>query len=110
MKAAPDKSCFFVTLVKLFGDIIEGTTITLLNSRILVIVKLQPQSNKKKIHELMKCNCFLGKNVYLMQVYLRKFYKLLRQQNNFEWTLEHQKRIDETKTLLTDQNSNTIPD
>ena len=27
-----------------------------------------------------------------------------------EWTIEHQKRFDETKTLLTEKISNTIPD
>ena len=44
-----------------------------------------------------------------MQLYLRPFY-ILRQQNNFEWTTEHQKRFEEIKALLTEQSSNTIPD
>ena len=45
-----------------------------------------------------------------MQLYLEPFYNILRQQINFEWTTEHQKRSEETKTLLTEQLSNTIPD
>ena len=45
-----------------------------------------------------------------MQLYLRPFYNILRQQNNFEWTTEHQTRFDEIKKLLTEQISNTIPD
>ena len=45
-----------------------------------------------------------------MQLYLRLFYNIHRQQNNFQWTTEHQKRFEETKTLLTEQLSNTIPD
>ena len=45
-----------------------------------------------------------------MQLYLRLFFNILRQQNNFEWTTEHQKRFEEIKTLLTEQLSNTIPD
>ena len=44
-----------------------------------------------------------------MQLYLRLFFNILRQQNNFEWTTEHQKRFEEIKTLLTEQLSNTIP-
>ena len=43
-----------------------------------------------------------------MQLYLRPFYNILRQQNNFVWTTKHQKRFDELKTLLTEQLSNTI--
>ena len=45
-----------------------------------------------------------------MQLYLRPFYKVFRQQLSFEWTAEHQKRFEEIKTLLTEQLSNTIPD
>ena len=45
-----------------------------------------------------------------MQLYLRPFYNILRQQNNFEWTIEHQTRFEEIKKLLTEQISNTIPD
>ena len=45
-----------------------------------------------------------------MQLYLRPFYNILRQQNNFEWTTEHQTRFEEIKKLLTEQISNTIPD
>ena len=45
-----------------------------------------------------------------MQLYLRPFYNILRQQNNFEWTIEHQTRFKEIKKLLNEQISNTIPD
>ena len=45
-----------------------------------------------------------------MQLYLRPFYNVLRQQNSFEWTTEHQTRFEEIKKLLTEQISNTIPD
>ena len=37
-----------------------------------------------------------------MQLYLRPFYNILRQQNNFEWTTEHQTRFEEIKKLLTE--------
>ena len=45
-----------------------------------------------------------------MQLYLRPFYNILRHQNNFEWTTEHQTRFEEIKKLLTEQISNPIPD
>ena len=45
-----------------------------------------------------------------MQLLLGPLYNLLRQQNNFEWTTEHQKRFEDIKTLLTEQISSTIPD
>ena len=41
---------------------------------------------------------------------LRPFYITLRQQNKFNWTLEHQKCFDKIKYLLIEQISNKIPD
>ena len=49
MKAAPDKSHFFLTCAKFLGHIIETDTITPLKSRIDAIQKLQTPTNKKKI-------------------------------------------------------------
>ena len=45
-----------------------------------------------------------------MQLNLRPVYNILRQQNNFDWTSEHQTRCEEIKTLLAKQIPNTIPD
>ena len=110
LKAAPDKSHFFLTKVKFLGHNIERKTITPLKSRIDAIQKLQPPTNKKKIQEFLGILNFLSKYVYKMQLYLRPFYNILRQQNNFEWNIEHQARFEEIKKLLTEQISNTIPD
>ena len=62
----------------------------------------QPPSNEKKMQEFLEMLNFLIKNVYKMQLYLRPFYNILRQQNNFEWTTEHQKRFEVIKTLFTE--------
>ena len=45
-----------------------------------------------------------------MQLYLRPFYNILRQQNKFEWTTEHQTQFEEIKKLLIEKISNRIPD
>ena len=110
LKAAPDKSHFFLTRVKFLGDNNERNTITPLKPCIDAIQKLQPPTNKKKIQEFLGMLNFLSKYFYKMQLYLRLFYNILRQQNNFEWTTEHQTRFEEIKKLLTEQISNTIPD
>ena len=101
MKAAPDKSHFFLTRVNFLGDIIKRNTITPLKSRIHAIQKLQPPTNKKKIQEFLGMLNFLSKYIHKMQLYLIPFYNILRQQNNFEWTTEHQTRFEEIKSFLT---------
>ena len=110
LKAAPDKSHFFLTRVKFLGHNIERNLITQLKSRIDAIQKLQPSTNKKKIQEFLGMLNFLSKYAYKMQLYLKPFYNILRQQNNFEWTTGHQIRFEEIKKLLTEKISNTIPD
>ena len=97
--------------VNFIWHIIEGNTITALKSRIDAIIKPQPPSKtKKKIPEFIETPNFLCKYVYKMQLCLGPFYNILRQQNSFVWTIEHQKWFEEIKTLLTEQISNTIPD
>ena len=78
MKAAPNKSHFFLTRVKLLRHIIEGNTIFPLKSRTNAIQKLQPPSHKKNTRVFGMWN-FLSKYVYKMQLYLRPFYNILRQ-------------------------------
>ena len=109
LKAAPDKSHFFLTRVKFLGHHIERNTITPLKSRIDAIQNFQPPTNKKKFQEFLGMLNFLSYYVYKMQLCLRPFYNILRQENNFEWTTEHQTRFEEIKKLLTEQISNTIP-
>ena len=55
MKAAPDKSQFFLTRVKFLGNIIERNIVTPLKSRIDAIQKLQPPTNKKKSKNSSEC-------------------------------------------------------
>ena len=71
MKAAPEKSHFFLTRVKFLGHIIERIFITPLKSRIDAIQKLQPPSKKKKIQKFHRMINFLSKYVYKMQLYLK---------------------------------------
>ena len=85
MKAAPDKSHFFLSRVKFFGNIIERKTTTPLKYRIDAIQKLQILSNNKKIQEFLGMLNFLSEYVYKMQLYLRPFYNNLKQQSNFNW-------------------------
>ena len=73
MKAAPDKSHFFLTRVKFLGNIIEKDTITPLKSRIDAIQNLEPPTNKKKIRDFLGMLSFLSKYVFKTQLYLRPF-------------------------------------
>ena len=66
MKAAPEKSHFFLTRVKFLGNIIEASTKTLLKSHIHIILKLQTPSDKTKTQDFLGKHNFLSKYVYKM--------------------------------------------
>ena len=68
LKAAPEKSRFFLTRVKFLGHILERNTIIPLKSRIDAIQKFQPPSNKKRIQEFLGMLNFLSKNVFILQL------------------------------------------
>ena len=68
MKAALDKSHYFLTRVKFLEHIIEGNTRNPLKSCIDAIQKLQPPSNKMKLQEFLGMLIFLSENVYEMQL------------------------------------------
>ena len=77
LKAVPDNSHFFLTRVKCLGHNNERNTNTPLKSRIDVIQKLQPPTNKNKIKEFLGMLNFLSKFVYKIQLYLRHFYSII---------------------------------
>ena len=68
MKAAPDKSLFFLTRVRFLGHIIERNTLTPLKTRIDAIQKLQTPTIKKKSQQFLGMLNFLSKYVYKMQL------------------------------------------
>ena len=70
MKAAPDKTHFFLRRVKILGHIIERNTTTPIKSRIDATQKLQPPTSKKKTQDFLGILNFLSKYVYKMQLYL----------------------------------------
>ena len=58
LKAAPDKSHFFLTRVKFLGHNIERKTITPLKSRIDAIQKLEPPQTKRKSKNSLNVKLF----------------------------------------------------
>ena len=78
LKAAPDKSFFFLDSVKFLGHQIQNNHIHPLKSHIDGFLKLQPPKNKKKIQNYVGFFTFISKYIYNLQVILRPLYLQLR--------------------------------
>ena len=77
LKAAPDKSFFFLDSVKFLGHQIQNNHIHLLK-----FLKLQPP-NKKKIQNCVRFHTFISKYIYNLQVVLRPFLSPTQRYNRF---------------------------
>ena len=99
LKAAPDKSHFFLTRVKFLGHNIERKTITPLKSRIDAIQKLQPPTNKKKIQEFLGMLNFLA-NMFIKCNYIYD-HSIIYLDNKIilKWNTEHQARLKKLKNF-----------
>ena len=102
LKAAPDKSFFFIDSVKFLGHQMQNNYIHPLKSRIDGFLKLQPPKNKKEIQNFVGFLTFISKYIYILQVILRAFYLQLRDTTDFKCTPELQQTFDKVKKELTD--------
>ena len=102
LKAAPDKSFFFLDFVKVLGHQIQKNHIHPIKSKIDGFLKLQPPKNKKEIQNYVGFLTFFSKYIYNLQVILRPFYLQLRDTTDFKWTPELQQTFDRVKKELTD--------
>ena len=74
LKAAPDKSFFFLNSVKFLGHQIQNNHIYPIKSKIDSFLKLQPPKNKKEIQNYVGFLTFISIYIYNLQVILRPFY------------------------------------
>ena len=102
LKAAPDKSFFFLDSIKFLGHQIQNTHIHPLKSKIDGFLKLQPPKNKTEIQNYVGFLTFISKFIYNLQVILQPFYLQLRDTTDFKWTPELQQRFDRVKKEFTD--------
>ena len=86
LKAAPDKSFFFIESVKFLAQQIQNNHIHPLKYNIDGFSKLQPPKNKKEIQNYIAFLTFISKCTYNLQVILGLFYLQLQDTTNFNWT------------------------
>ena len=108
-KAAPDKTYFMLKKLNL-SDTSLKTKLKPLISRIDGFQKLEPPTSMKALQRYLGSINFLAKYVYGMQPILQPLYNLLHKENDFNWTKEHQKIIEQMKRTITHKLEVTMPD
>ena len=110
MKAAPDKTEYFLRKVKYLGHNISEFGISPVESRVKSIQALKSPEDKKGVMRVLGCFNFYSKYIKNLYVNCKPFYTLIRTDTEFKWTAEHEKILQQIKAELTSDTVLAIPD
>src|SRR6266511_3441366 len=100
-KLNPEKCVFGVPSGKLLGFIMSYRDIEANPEKLKDIFKMNSPIALKDVQKLMGCMAALSRFVSRLGEQAMPFYKLLKKQDKFQWTLEVQQAFDELKEFLT---------
>jgi hypothetical protein len=109
MKAAPDKTEFFLRKVKYLGHMISGQGISPVESRIKALKEMKTPCNKKDVMRVIGCFNFYSKYIKNLYVDCKPLFELTRNNVKFEWTEIHDKIFNDIKDKLTADTALAVP-
>src|SRR6266498_2818768 len=100
-KLNPEKCVFGVPSGKLLGFIVSYRGIEANPEKLKDIFRMNSPTKLKDVQKLMGCMAALSRFVSCLGKQAMPFYKLLKKQDKFQWTLEAQQAFDKLKEFLT---------
>ena len=109
LKAAPDKTKFFLRKVKLLGHVISKGTLSPITSRIADIQNLKTPESKTDVLSVLGAMGFYANYVINYHIDAKPLYDLVKNETNFEWLDSHQQVFDKLKAKFAHDISVAIP-
>jgi hypothetical protein len=109
LKAAPDKTFFFLRNVKFLGHMISERGISPVNKRVTDLKALKSPENKLDIMKVLGCLNFYSRYVRNMGVIAKPLYDLSKNEGKFEWLPIHEKAFQDMKDGLSKDTILAIP-
>ena len=109
LKAAPDKTKFFLRKVKILGHVISKGTLRSITSRIADIQNLKTPESKTDILSVLGAMGFYANYVINYHIDAKPLYVLVKNKTNFEWLDSHQQVFDKLKAKFAHDISVAIP-
>ena len=100
LKAAPDKTTFFLRKVKFLGYVISKGTLSPITSRNADIQKLKTPESKTDVLSVLGAMGFYATYGINYHIDAKPLYDLVKNQTNFEWLDSHQQVFDKLKQNL----------
>ncbi len=109
LKAAPDKTMFFLRKVKFLGHVISEAGIQPVAKRVQDLKKLKSPENKRDVMRVLGCIGFYSNYIKNLHVDCKPFYDLIKEETTFSWTSEHEKLFDDIKSRISTDTILAIP-
>ena len=91
LKAAPDKTFFFLKKVKFLGHVLSPEGIQPIAKRVTDLKNLKSPERKRDVMKVLKCLGFYSCYMKNLHVDSQPFYDLIDDSNPFHWIHEHEK-------------------
>ena len=97
LKAAPDKTFFFLKKVKFFGHVISPDGIQPTAKRVKHLKNLKSSESKRDVMKVLGCLGFYSCYIKNLHLDSQPFYDLIKYSTPFHWTDEHEKLFQSIK-------------
>ena len=115
LKAAPDKTFFFLNKVKFLGHVISPDGIQPIAKRVDALRNLKSPQSKRDVMKVLGCLGFYSSYIKNLHVDSQPFYDLIRESTPFHWTEGHEALFNSLKerihkdTVLAVRSFNRLP-
>ena len=109
LKAAPDKTFFFLKKVKFLGHVISRERIRRIAKRVKDLKNLKSPETKRDVMKLLECLGFYNCYIKNLHVDSQPFYDLIKDSIPFQWTHEHEKLFQSIKAGISEDTILAVP-
>ena len=100
LKAAPDKTFFFLNKVKFLGHVISPDGIQPIAKRVDALRNLKSTQSKWDLMKVLGCLGFYSRYIKNLHVDSQPFYDLIKNSTPFHWTEEHEALFNSLKERI----------
>ena len=109
LKAAPDKTFFFLKNVKFLGHVISPEGIQPIAKRVKDLKNLKSPESKRDVMKVLGCLGFYSCYIKNLHVDSQPFYDLIKDSTPFYWTHEHEKLFQSIKDRISEPTILAVP-
>ena len=109
LKAAPDKTHFFLRKFKSLGHVISEQGIQPVAKRLKDLQNLKSPESKRDIMKILRCLGFYSCYIKFLHVDSQPFYELIKDTTPFKWTDQHEELFKEIKSRISEDTILAVP-